>query len=127
MQPNSLLSPAAIRNFQRVIDEMKGVDSGHQENDVCIEDEKSSFLLLSSSLEAVSIPEVDVSDVSPPPPAMDRTLGALEDEFVDLLRQRAREEEADMLQLRALAARLGRIVKGRQHLAALIKDRSDKQ
>jgi len=134
-QSNSLISPSAVRNFQRVIDEMKGVDSNPAQEPTHIDDE-ISFLLLSSphpSSPAANggllTPETDTHDIiSPPPlPANDRTLGTLEDEFVTLLQQRAMEEEEDAAELRALAERLVRIAKGRRHLAATIMERKIEQ
>ncbi|KAF7352978.1 hypothetical protein MVEN_01265400 [Mycena venus] len=140
--PDSLISPSAVRNFQRVIDEMKGVESGSNSAQVQaqeptrIDDENEiSFLLLSphpsSPLAAADggllTPETDTHDPSPPLPATDRTLGALEDEFVALLQQRAMEEEEDAQELRALADRLERVAKGRRHLAATIMKRKNEQ
>ncbi|KAJ7774324.1 hypothetical protein DFH07DRAFT_767490 [Mycena maculata] len=129
--PNSLVSSATVRNFQRVIDEMKGVDPRDRAN--YTEDTSSNFALpspLSSPAGGFFIPEADTSDISRPvdgPRVMDRTLGALEDEFVSLLQQRAIEEEADAKELRALADRLERIGKGRRHLATLIAERKKEQ
>ncbi|KAJ6539135.1 hypothetical protein B0H19DRAFT_1177325 [Mycena capillaripes] len=124
----SLVSPSVVRNFQRVIDEMKGVDSSQEATRI---NDEVSFLLLSSPDPSsptgrIFGPENDTHDISPlnaPPLAKDRTLGTLEDEFMTLLQQRAMEEEADAKELRALASRLERIAKGRRHLATSIEQR----
>ncbi|KAJ7086698.1 hypothetical protein C8R44DRAFT_862029 [Mycena epipterygia] len=126
IQTNSLVSPAAVRNFQRVIDEMKGVDPGHQANDLTYDFVSSLPSYLSTPVKEFVIPEDTRDGGSPPsnaPLAMDRTLGTLEDEFVALLQQRAIEEEADAKELRVLASRLERVGNGRRHLAALIQER----
>ncbi|KAF8211349.1 hypothetical protein K438DRAFT_2010905 [Mycena galopus ATCC 62051] len=132
--PDSLISPSAVRNFQRVIDEMKGVDSSFAapEELPAIDDEISFFLLSSPHLSSppgggLLTPETDTHDAISPftPPSKDLTLGALEDEFMNLLLGRAKEEEEDAEELRALADRLVRMAKGRRHLAATIMERKN--
>ncbi|KAJ6510022.1 hypothetical protein C8R47DRAFT_777950 [Mycena vitilis] len=128
--PNSLVSASAVRNFQRVIDEMKGVDYGQ---DATGTDDQISFLLLSSdppspaerSFALESDSHVSMPFVNGPTLTMERTLGTLEDEFVTLLQQRAIEEEVDAKELRAFADRLERMAKGRRHLAARISERKN--
>ncbi|KAF7355124.1 hypothetical protein MSAN_01428000 [Mycena sanguinolenta] len=135
-QPNSLVSPSAVRNFQRVIDEMKGVDSNpNSVQEPAGIDEEISFLQLSSPRlssplnKGLLTPEADAHDVvlPSPPRSKDFMLGTLEDEFVALLQQRAMEEEEDAAELRALADRLGRIAGMRRHLAAMIVERKNEQ
>lgn len=134
IQPNSMVSAATVRNFQRVIDEMKGVDSGHLEwNLEENEYENTDFPLaspMSSPAGAFFSPEIEARDL----PAsvnendswtMNRTLGALEQEFVGLLQQQATGEEADARELRVLADRLERIGRGRRHLVSLITERKN--
>ncbi|KAJ7047582.1 hypothetical protein C8F04DRAFT_1247215 [Mycena alexandri] len=121
-------SPSAFRNFQRVIDEMRGVDSAQE---VPRFEENHSVLSLSSeplSQTRAFEPTANTPDIfHDSPPAMNRTLGTLEDEFVNLLQERAGEEEEDAKELRALADRLERIARGRRHLADRIVDRKDEQ
>ncbi|KAJ7179323.1 hypothetical protein C8R46DRAFT_1324569 [Mycena filopes] len=125
-QPNSLVSPSAVRNFQRVIDEMRGMDSARE---VTRRSEDDSFLSLSSDqsiggdFEATS----NIHNISHDSPPMNQTLETLEDEFVNLLQERAAEEEEDAKELRALADRLERIAKGRRRLAVHITERKDEQ
>ncbi|KAJ6516112.1 hypothetical protein C8R45DRAFT_232031 [Mycena sanguinolenta] len=135
-QPNLLISPSAVRNFQRVIDEMKGVDSSSNsvQEPTGIEEE-ISFLELSSPRlssplgKGLLTPETDTHDIGlpSPPRSKDFTLGTLEDEFVALLQQRATAEEEDAAELHALAVRLERIAGMRRHLAAMILQRKNEQ
>ncbi|KAJ7276182.1 hypothetical protein B0H12DRAFT_6965 [Mycena haematopus] len=133
-QPNLLISPSAVRNFQRVIDQLRGVDSNsNSEQEPTGIDDEISFLLLSSprlsspANGGFLTPEADTpSNVLPSPP-LSKDLGTLEDEFVTLLQQRAMEEEEDAAELHALADRLGRIAERRRHLAARIVERKKEQ
>ncbi|KAJ7117374.1 hypothetical protein C8R43DRAFT_1137666 [Mycena crocata] len=126
---NFLVSPTTVRNFQRVIDEMKGVDFCHEgTNDCSMDDHGSGFLSSSDLLRPLEglfvAPEIDALPDSPAISlTIDRTLGALEEEFVGLLYQRANEEEMDAKELRELANRMERIGKGRRNLAAVIVQR----
>ncbi|KAJ7228875.1 hypothetical protein GGX14DRAFT_415505 [Mycena pura] len=128
-QPDSLVSPATFRNFQRVIDEMKGVAEFGQETNLHFLEKEDSILppsRPSNPAAAYVVPE----DILPPvnvPVVVERTFGVLEEEFVRLLEQRASEEEADAKELRALADRLEMIGKGRRKLAILMTKKNEQQ
>ncbi|KAK7061535.1 hypothetical protein R3P38DRAFT_2830042 [Favolaschia claudopus] len=130
--PNTIISPSAVRNYQKVIDEMRGVDSYSAQDSVYDGHEVSLLLLSSPNLlgsSGLMTPELDAPDVASSPPlfAKPRTLGALEDEFVALLQERATEEEEDAAELRALASRLEMIARGRRILATKITERKIEQ
>ncbi|KAJ6629193.1 hypothetical protein B0H10DRAFT_29712 [Mycena sp. CBHHK59/15] len=124
---NSLVSPAAVINFRRVIDELKGLDSGDQGVNSafeCKHDDNSPPLpsSLPNPVAGFPIPQADLrcSSKVHDSLAMGRTLGALEDEFIRLLERRATEAEAGAEELRGLANRLENMAKGRRHLVTLI-------
>ncbi|KAJ7068073.1 hypothetical protein C8F01DRAFT_1116777 [Mycena amicta] len=114
---NHLISPATVRHFQRVIDEMKGFSH------VPVE---PPSILASISRSASPVPDDAVIPLTSTP-ALNRTFGVLEEEFAWLLQQRAADEEADANQLRELADRLQALGTARRKLAALIADKRCEQ
>ncbi|KAJ7095199.1 hypothetical protein B0H15DRAFT_828480 [Mycena belliarum] len=121
-QTNYLISPAAVRNFRRVIDEMKGIGLGFEANESTSE---SRFWPLGEDVCELEVDAHKTDNPPGPPLTTERTLGTLEVEFVRLLHHRAAEEEMDAEELRALAHRLERMATGRRQLAALIAERRE--
>jgi hypothetical protein len=124
VQTHSLISPATVRNFQRVIDEMKGIGSGNDADNNLHNTTGSRSNLYHPSCPSSPVGDFIAQEVdSSPPDDRAPSLGALEEEFVSLLQQRATEEEREAQELRTLASRLESIGNGRRRLALLIGKR----
>ncbi|CAK5276019.1 unnamed protein product, partial [Mycena citricolor] len=92
------VSPTTVRHFQKVIDEMRGVDVRQV---LQIEEQESV-------VEQTSIAE-------------EGKMGTLEKEFVGLLHERAIEDESEAITLRSLADRLERMAHARRRLAGTME------
>ncbi|KAF7313624.1 hypothetical protein HMN09_00518800 [Mycena chlorophos] len=112
-----LLSPAAVRNFKRVIDEMKGFGP---ESGEAIAERKNPVRSCPAS------PCVGLLHTTSTPARNGfGTLGVLEEEFVRLLEQRAADEAAHAKELREIADRLDALARSKRKLAAVITEKQE--
>jgi hypothetical protein len=145
---DTLLSSSALRNFRRVINELRGIEDdpdGRRRalvsslrmsvvgNDLSVPSPcnppkptvQSNIipvhpqLMYEEQQEVERPPHCMIYQTLPTPPCS--SLRPLEQEFVGLLLQRAVDEEADAEELRMLSGRLDRLALARKNLADYIK------